>query len=593
MDDVAPEGANIQASLLDLFCDAMDAAVLVIDKSDCLIFASKRLLKFFALPQDRLRPGTRLRDLLGSMYEHGLNAGPMTDVLLGGLSREEWIAERIAFHWRERHEVRRQIGRERWIRIINRRLPSGIGLAAFIDLSDHVKREISWQGDSERVKLTEDILDGLPAPVFVQDANLNFVAVNKAFCKLQATTADSLLGRSIWDIFAPDLAREHENASRQQLLTGHSRNTLLSMHRPDGKELSLLASSARIGRPGHFYLAHVFSGVTVHVESAADDADPPVTDGLSHLQEPRAPEPAIAQSPATGLQQETERPDIRSDHARRVVVMSRDAAAGENLVAAIKAMGHDSCAINDHLELRDFLHAARQAGLVIDSILIDPPPLLPADRHPFAELPGLANLHGIPCRDAPLGRDGEIRIEALASLFSGRRLSVIPPPLSPAPASLLPAAPPLPETPRSSGERQGHVDGRLADDFDVLVVEDNKINRFAFQQILESLGISHRIVATAAEAVGAFRARKPGLFLIDLTLPDMDGCALAQFLRHEDPGAATPFVGVLCHLGEDDRHRALAAGMNATLVKPISPDAIDAVIRRLVFGEVSGTRKAL
>ncbi|MGO8070618.1 hypothetical protein AB9E28_34530, partial [Rhizobium leguminosarum] len=73
------------------------------DKNYHLIFASRQTLDFFPLPAEMLKPGTRLRDFLGAMYDTGIRQ--QYDVRQGGsLSREDWLSQKIASHWRERFD---------------------------------------------------------------------------------------------------------------------------------------------------------------------------------------------------------------------------------------------------------------------------------------------------------------------------------------------------------------------------------------------------------------------------------------------------------------------------------------------------------
>ena len=184
--DTAPQegavetAAGLQAALFDAVCESLSSAFIVYDKTDHIVFCSRQVLDFFPICADLLQPGTRLRDFLGAVYETGIrsrSAGKQ-----GALSREDWLSQKIATHWRQRYEAVERYGNDCWVGFQKRRLPNGYGVCVISDISEVKKREEQWRLDLERVQLTEDILDNLPFPLFVKDRNLTYVAVNVAFC---------------------------------------------------------------------------------------------------------------------------------------------------------------------------------------------------------------------------------------------------------------------------------------------------------------------------------------------------------------------------------------------------------------------------
>src|SRR5262249_54571090 len=157
-----PPDASVQAALLDAVCDGLTTAFLVYDRNDLLLFASRQMLNFFPLPPHILRPTTRLRDMLGAIFDTGIRPRDASANSNAAVNRENWISQNIASHWRERFETVERHGADRWIRFVKRRLPSGFGICTISDISEEKKREDQWRADLERVQLTEDILDNLP-----------------------------------------------------------------------------------------------------------------------------------------------------------------------------------------------------------------------------------------------------------------------------------------------------------------------------------------------------------------------------------------------------------------------------------------------
>ncbi len=168
--------------------------MLVCGRDDTILFASRTMLQYFPVPSEMLLPGTRLRDFLGAVYDTGVRPGTVPENSRRRTNREDWIAEHMALHWRERYENVERAGRTRWVSMRKRRLSSGIGILSITDVSDQKKRDEQLQTDLERVELTEEILDAQPNPICVKDRNLNYIAVNKAFCLIHDLSQDAILG---------------------------------------------------------------------------------------------------------------------------------------------------------------------------------------------------------------------------------------------------------------------------------------------------------------------------------------------------------------------------------------------------------------
>ncbi|WP_348748184.1 hybrid sensor histidine kinase/response regulator [Pseudomonas rhodesiae] len=105
-------------------------------------------------------------------------------------------------------------------------------------------------------------------------------------------------------------------------------------------------------------------------------------------------------------------------------------------------------------------------------------------------------------------------------------------------------------------------------DLNILIAEDNPINRAIIKEQLEALGCT--VVATA-DGEQALHQWVPGLFdmvLTDVNMPVMNGYELARELRKSD--ANLPIIGVTANALRDEGEQCAAAGMNAWLVKPLN-----------------------
>ena len=112
---------------------------------------------------------------------------------------------------------------------------------------------------------------------------------------------------------------------------------------------------------------------------------------------------------------------------------------------------------------------------------------------------------------------------------------------------------------------------------DVLVAEDNEVNQIVFRQILEETGVNFRIVENGRLALAAYKVQQPGMILMDVSMPEMNGKEATMAIRKfetENKLVRTPIVGVTAHALKGDMESCFDAGMNDYLSKPVSPNKL-------------------
>jgi two-component system sensor histidine kinase/response regulator len=117
-------------------------------------------------------------------------------------------------------------------------------------------------------------------------------------------------------------------------------------------------------------------------------------------------------------------------------------------------------------------------------------------------------------------------------------------------------------------------------DVRVLVAEDNPVNQKVAVRQLERVGIPADAVADGVEAVEAVSRGDYALVLMDVQMPEMDGFTAARELRRR--GAVVPIVALTANALAGDRERAMAAGMDDYLVKPIVEEDLVRVLNRFL-----------
>jgi CheY-like chemotaxis protein len=113
----------------------------------------------------------------------------------------------------------------------------------------------------------------------------------------------------------------------------------------------------------------------------------------------------------------------------------------------------------------------------------------------------------------------------------------------------------------------------------VLVVDDQADERLLISAILRGAGAEVRAVESVAEALTVVADWPPSVMVSDIAMPGQDGYALIRKLRAHTSGASeTPAIALTAHARLDDRDRALAAGFQMYLAKPVRAEDL---IRRV------------
>jgi signal transduction histidine kinase len=114
----------------------------------------------------------------------------------------------------------------------------------------------------------------------------------------------------------------------------------------------------------------------------------------------------------------------------------------------------------------------------------------------------------------------------------------------------------------------------------LLIVDDNVDTAVGLATFLrEKWRHNVRVAHTGQAGIRAALEFEPQVMLLDIGLPDLDGCDVARRLRGEERFAATPLIALTGYGGDADRERAAHAGFDAYLVKPVSSELLGATLR--------------
>ena len=103
----------------------------------------------------------------------------------------------------------------------------------------------------------------------------------------------------------------------------------------------------------------------------------------------------------------------------------------------------------------------------------------------------------------------------------------------------------------------------------ILLVEDNEMNRDMLTRRLQRRG--HEVVCAVDGADGVEKARSetPGLILMDMSLPGIDGWEASRQIKADPQTSTIPIIALTAHAMSNDRERAIEAGCDDYDTKPV------------------------
>ena len=112
----------------------------------------------------------------------------------------------------------------------------------------------------------------------------------------------------------------------------------------------------------------------------------------------------------------------------------------------------------------------------------------------------------------------------------------------------------------------------------VLVVDDGEVNRALVEAFLSDLDCRLQSAEDGQSALAAIERETPDLVLLDVQMPGMDGYEVCRRLRQQ-PGTAKALIVALTGWGQEkDRRLSRQAGFDHHLVKPVEPEALQALL---------------
>lgn len=115
----------------------------------------------------------------------------------------------------------------------------------------------------------------------------------------------------------------------------------------------------------------------------------------------------------------------------------------------------------------------------------------------------------------------------------------------------------------------------------VLIADDDFISLEVLKAMLGQYSVEILTATTGQEALDQANA-SPNLIFLDYEMPDMSGADVCKTLRSQSEFKETPIIAITSHQSASEMTACREAGMNATLHKPVSPEALDELLKQYV-----------
>jgi two-component system chemotaxis response regulator CheY len=134
------------------------------------------------------------------------------------------------------------------------------------------------------------------------------------------------------------------------------------------------------------------------------------------------------------------------------------------------------------------------------------------------------------------------------------------------------------------GDYESDVTDEEFESLSVLIVDDSKLSRSYFKNILTNLGVRTMVEAEdGAQAFELFRQHNFDLVVTDYNMPNVDGKELLELIRNDKTQPSVPVMMVTSEQNESSLAAIESSGVSALLKKPLTYDVIKRIITELVF----------
>jgi CheY-like chemotaxis protein len=121
----------------------------------------------------------------------------------------------------------------------------------------------------------------------------------------------------------------------------------------------------------------------------------------------------------------------------------------------------------------------------------------------------------------------------------------------------------------------------------ILIIEDNEQNMYMLSYLLEQSGYTIIKAYNGKDGFSLAHENNPEIILIDIQLPDMDGYEICNKLRYNGLPKKTTIIAVTSYAMGGDKEKAIEAGADGYLEKPINPETFVLEMEKIVTRKIN------
>ena len=502
--------------------DTIGEAFVIYDENDRLAYFNEEYLNYYRTSTDLLVPGRSFEEIIRAGAERGQYKEAIGRI-------DQWVANRLAAHQSGDSDLIQSLDDGRWLRIRERKTPEGYIVGFRIDITELYKAKEAAEA--------------------ANIAKSRFLATMSHEIR---TPMNGILGMAQMLLMPTLTEQERHDYARTILASGQTLlallNDILDLSKIEAGKLDLIAADADPGR--------------IVTETAGLFAGAAQTKGLSIDATWRGPK---------GQQYRLDPTRLRQMLSNLISNAIKFTAAGAVRIEATEVEQRDGQA------LLEFAVIDSGIGISDEKQALLFKPFSQADDSITRQFGGTGLGLSI-VRSLARMMGGDVGVDSQPAQGSRFWFRIRADRVAASAAAATPISRP---STQGSGITQSPAT-RLAGQ--VLVVEDNAVNRKLIEALLKKFGIEARSVENGQEALAALDTdHRPDMVLMDIQMPVMDGITATEELRRRDREAGRPHLPVIALTAgafEDDRRRCMEAGLDDFLTKPVIVDELVAMLEK-------------
>lgn len=119
----------------------------------------------------------------------------------------------------------------------------------------------------------------------------------------------------------------------------------------------------------------------------------------------------------------------------------------------------------------------------------------------------------------------------------------------------------------------------------ICLIEDEEVLRLLLVDTLEDEGYDVIVAKDGLEALEVLKSARPDCVMVDYMMPGLTGVEVTKAFRAFPHGEKIPVIMLTAKNSEEDRLQALEAGIDHFILKPFSPQAVTALVKKVLYAQ--------